>query len=166
MGRNVRMAHGESFDVELIDQGIVPRDLGWCIRLPGESGVDHSVLGHSHGIVAPVKRQVLLLVSDPVSEVGVAPPDGSLNLLAIGVEQELVMIKTMALLRGVGAIHPVSVQLARTYFRQIAVPDHVSLFADLDTKSLTFPRTVEQAKFHFLRVLSVEREVDAFAVPG
>jgi hypothetical protein len=114
MGLNVRVAHGESLDVELIDQGIVPRDLGWCIRFPGESGVDHSVLGHSNGIIAPVKRQVLLPVSDPVSEVGVAPPNGSLNLLAIGVEQELVVIKTMALLRGVWAIHPVSVQLART----------------------------------------------------
>src|ERR1700687_3576961 len=114
MGRNVRVAHGESFDVELMDQGIVPRDFGWCIRFPRESGVDHSVLGHSKGIIAPVKRQVLLLVSDPVCEVGVAPPDGSLNLLAIGVEQELVVIKTMALLRGVWAIHPVSVQLART----------------------------------------------------
>src|SRR5260370_41407091 len=114
MGGSVRVAHGKSFDVELIDQGIVPRDLGWCIRFPGESGVDHSVLGHSNGIIAPVKRQVLLLVSDPVSEVGVAPPDGSLNLRAIRVKQELVVIKTMALLRGVRAIHPVSVQLART----------------------------------------------------
>src|ERR1700686_1590281 len=114
MSRNVRVAHGESLDVELIDQGIVPRDLGWCIRFPGESGVDHSVLGHFHGIIAPIKRQVLLPVSDPVSEVGVAPPKASLNLLAIGVEQELVVIKTMALLRGVWAIHPVSVQLART----------------------------------------------------
>ena len=58
MGRNVWVAHGESLDVELIDRGIVPRDLGWRIRLPGESGVDHSVLGHSKGIIAPVKRQV------------------------------------------------------------------------------------------------------------
>src|ERR1700726_236856 len=103
MGWNVRVAHGKSLDMELTDQGIVPRSLEWCIRFPGESGVDHSVLGHSHGIVAPVKRQVLLPVSDLVSEVGVAPPDVSLNLLAIGVEQELVVIKTMALLRGVGA---------------------------------------------------------------
>jgi hypothetical protein len=36
----------------------------------------------------------------------------------------------------------------------------------LDTKRLTFPRTVEQAEFHFLRVFCVEREVDALAVPG
>src|ERR1035437_7541275 len=114
MGRNVRVVHCESLDVELIDQGIVPRNLGWCIRFPGESGVDHSVLGHSNGIIAPVKRQILLPVSDPVSEVGVAPLDGSLKLLAIGGEQELVGIKTMALLWGVWAIHPVSVQLSRT----------------------------------------------------
>src|ERR1700675_1662595 len=108
MGWNIRVAHGESLDMELIDQGIVPRNLEWCIRFPGESGVDHPVLGHSHGIIAPVKRQVLLPVPDPVSEMGVSPPDGSLKLLAIGVEQELVVIKTMALLRSVGAIHPVS----------------------------------------------------------
>src|SRR5712664_806952 len=114
MGRNVRVAHGESLDMELIDQGIVPTDLRWCVRFPGESGVDHSVLGHSNGIIAPVKSQVLLPVSDTVSERGVAPPEGSLNLLAIGVEQELVVIKPMALLRGVWTIHPVSVQLART----------------------------------------------------
>ena len=166
MSGNVRMAHGESLYVELINQGFVPRNSGWRIGSPGESGVDHPVLRHSGGIVAPVKRQVFLLVSDPVSEVGIAPADGSVNLLAIGVEQKFVVIESVALLRRIGPKHAVPVQLAGTYLRQVAVPDHVSLLGKRNAKRLPFSRNVEQAKFHFLRVLRVEREVDTFTVPG
>ena len=68
VGRNVRVALGESFDVEFINHGLVPGNPGRRIASPGEGGVDHSILGHSGGIVAPVKRQVLLLVPDPISE--------------------------------------------------------------------------------------------------
>ena len=163
---NVGVAHGESFDVKLVDDGLVPGNSGRRIRSPGEGGVDHAILRHSGSVVAPVERQILLLVSDPVSKVRVAPADGSLNLLAVGIEQKFVVIKTMPLLGSVRAIHSISVQLAGTHFWQIAVPDHVGLLGKRNAKSFTSARNVEQAKFHFLRVLGVEREVDALAVPG
>ncbi len=105
-------------------------------------------------------------MSDPVSEVGVTPADGSLNLLAIGVEQKFVVIESMALLGRVRAKHAVPVQLAGTHFGQVAVPDHVCLFGERNAKRLAFPGNVEEAKLHFLRVFRVEREVDAFAIPG
>src|ERR1700728_390860 len=40
LGGNIRVAHGESFNVELVDDGLVPGNPGWGIRSPGESGVD------------------------------------------------------------------------------------------------------------------------------
>jgi hypothetical protein len=85
--------------------------------------------------------------------VGVAPTDGSLNLLAIGIKKKFVVIKTMALLGGIRAIHPVCVQLTGTYFWQVTVPDHVSLLGKRGVKRLTFPRNIEQTKLHFLGVL-------------
>jgi hypothetical protein len=166
MGRNVRVAHGESLDVELINHGLMPGNTGRSIGSPCESGVNHSVLRHSGGIVAPVKRQVLLLVPDPVSKMRIAPPDGPLNLLAVGIKQKFVMIETMTLLGSIRAVDAVSIQLAGTYFRQISVPYHVSMFGQRDAKILMFPVAVKQAKLHLLRVLGVQREVDALTVPG
>jgi hypothetical protein len=92
--------------------------------------------------------------------------DGSLNLLAIRIQQKFVVIKTMALLGSIGAIYPVSVQLAGTSSWQIAVPYHVCLLGKRDAKILTSPGAIKQAKLHFLRVLGIQREVNAFAVPG
>ena len=165
LGGNIRLAHRESLYVEFVDDGLVPRDPGWGIRSPGESGVDHAVLRHSGGIVAPVKRQVLLFVSDSVPEVRVAPTDRSLNLLAVRIEQKFVMIKSMPLLGRVWAKHSIPVQLAGTHLGQVAMPDHIRLLGKRNAEDLTFAGNVEQAKFHFLRVLRVESEVDALAVP-
>ena len=76
------------------------------------------------------------------------------------------MIKSMALFRGVGAVHPISIQLAGAHLGQVAVPDHVGLLGKRNAKGLAFSSNVEQAELHFLGVLGVECEVDALAVPG
>src|SRR5271155_4991400 len=102
---------------------------------------------------------------DSVSEVRVTPTDSSLNLLAVGVEQKFVVIKSVPLLRSVGAKHAVPVQLAGTHLGQVAVPDHVCLLGKRNAEDFTFASNVEQAKFNFLRVLRVESEVHALTVP-
>jgi hypothetical protein len=159
------VAHGKSFYVELVDQGFVPGDFGRRVGSPSECGIDYPVFWHACGIVTPVKRQILLFVSDSVSKVGVAPTNGSVNLLAIRVEQKFVVIKTMASFRRIGTKHPISIQLARAYFRQVTVPDHIGLLGKRDAKGLAFSGDVEEAKLHLLRVLRVKREVDALAIP-
>jgi hypothetical protein len=96
----------------------------------------------------------------------VAPTDGSLNLLAIRIEQKFVVIKTMALLGSIRAVDTVSIQLAGTHFWQIPMPHHVSLLGKRDAKRLPPSGVVKQAKLHFLPVLGVQCEVNAFSVPG
>src|SRR5579863_2135229 len=76
------------------------------------------------------------------------------------------MIETMALLRRIRTIHPVSVQLTRTNFWQVAMPDHVSLFRKRNAKSLTLAGDIKQTEFHLLCVLRVKSEVDPLAVPS
>src|SRR5580692_436833 len=165
LSRDVGVAHGESFYMQLVDHRFVPGDPRTGIYPPGEGGVNHTVLWHPSGVVSPVKRKIFLLVSDSVSEVRVAPADCSLNLFSVGIEQKLVMIKSMPFLRRVRAEHSIPVQLTRTYLWQVAVPNHVRLLRKRNPNDLSFARSVEQAKFYFLCVLRVEREVHALAVP-
>ena len=55
MRGNVRMAHGESLHVQFINQGFVPGNSWRRVRSPGECGINHAILWHAGGIVAPVK---------------------------------------------------------------------------------------------------------------
>ena len=166
VGGNFGVALGEPFHVEFTNHSLVPWNPRRRIRSPGKSGVDDPVLGHPSGIVTPIKRQVLLLVSDAISKVRVAPNQWSLDLFAIGIEQKLVGIETMPLLRSIRAIHTVAVYLAGAHFGQVPVPDHIRLLGKGNAHRLTFPRSVEQAKLDFFRMLGIEREVDTFAVPS
>jgi hypothetical protein len=45
------------------------------------------------------------------------------------------------------------------------MPDHIGLLGKRNAKDLAFSGNIEQAEFHFLRMLRVEREVDALSVP-
>src|SRR5271157_953239 len=130
------MTFRKSLYVQLVNYGLVPGNTWWRIRSPGEGGIDHAIFRHAGGVVAPIKRQVLLLVSDSVSEVRVRPVQSSLNLLAIRIEKKFVGIKTVPLLGCVRAIDAVPVQLSRPNLRQVAVPDHVSLLGKRDADGL------------------------------
>src|SRR5271166_6413001 len=113
------MALCKPFDVQFVNQSLVPWDAGWGIRSPGEGGIDHAVFRHSGGIVPAIKRQVLLFVSYPISKVRIRPVQGSLKLLAIRIKKKFVWIKAMAAFGSVRAIHPIPVQLAGTNLGKI-----------------------------------------------
>src|SRR5690606_22406422 len=72
----------------------------------------------------------------------------------------------VALVRGVGAVHPVAVEQPGPRVGQVAVPDEVGALAQLDALDLAPALGVEQAQLDPLGVLRIQREVDAFAVPG
>lgn len=76
------------------------------------------------------------------------------------------MVKAMSLLRSVRSVHSISVQLARTGLRQVAMPDHIRLFGECDAKGFPLSGRIEQAQFNLLRVLRVEGKVDTFAIPN
>src|SRR5580692_5706044 len=109
VGGDIGVAHRESLDMEFINQSLMPGNFRRGIASPGESGVDYPILRHTRGIVAAVKRQILLLMSDLVSKVRIRPMEGALNLLAVGIKEKFMRIKTKASLRSIRPINPVPV---------------------------------------------------------
>jgi hypothetical protein len=63
-------------------------------------------------------------------------------------------------------MNAVGVDRAGTTGRQIAVPDFVCIFRQLDPLELGFTVLVEQAELDFGGVRREEREVDAEPAPG
>src|ERR1700752_164929 len=106
------MALGETLYVQLVDQSFVPRDAGRRIRSPGKGRIDYAILRHTGGIVAPIERQVFLLVPNSVSELRVAPANEAVNLFAVGIEKKLMVVKSMALFWGIRTVDSVTIQLA------------------------------------------------------
>jgi len=87
------MTDGESLDMGFVDNGAVPRRSGRGIGSPGESRIYHNSLQHARRAIPAVKREVLVPVSDLVTKMGIVPLHRALNLLGIGVEQQLVAIE-------------------------------------------------------------------------
>jgi hypothetical protein len=69
------------------------------------------------------------------------------------------------LLGSVRTVDPIPIELTRSSFGKVAVPDHVGLFRKGDAIDLTPARNVKEAKLDFFRVFGIESEVDPFAVP-
>ena len=67
--RYVRMPLRKPLDVELVDNGLVPRRAGRPVVAPGKGRIHDPALGHPGGVVLLVEGQVLLLGAEPVPEV-------------------------------------------------------------------------------------------------
>ena len=136
---HVGMALGEALDVELVDDGVLPRRARRPVVAPAKGAVDD--LG------APEARA-----------------DLADDQFCVRVEEELRAVEAMAaLLRAVDAV---AVEQARTRVRQVAVPDEVGALAELDALELAPAARVEEAELDARCVLGKEREVDPGAVPG
>src|SRR4051812_39823614 len=83
----------------------------------------------------------------------------------VGVEQQLVMIEPMALLRRVWSEGAIAIEQAGRRTGQIAVPDLVGVFRQRVARNLVAPGWLEQAKVNSLRMRREHREVDAEPVP-
>ena len=94
------------------------------------------------------------------------PLQAVLNLLGIGVEQELVTIEPEALGWLIRSVHAVSVKQSGTRFRQVTVPDLIGLLAQQNAVNFTPPKLIEQAQLNLLRGLGKKGEINAFSVPG
>jgi len=164
--RHIGVKLGEALDVQLVDHRILPRRARWCVVVPGESGIDDPALRHSRRAVARVERKILALVPDAVAEVRIAPPHLADDLARVRVEQQLVRVEAVALLGCIRTVHSVAVQHAGPRLRQVAVPHEVGALGHVDALDFAPTLRVEDAELHALGVLGVEREVDAFAVPG
>lgn len=72
----------------------------------------------------------------------------------------------MALLRQVGPVCAIAVQLARSDCAYVAVPDAVGAFAQYQPPQLLAPAGVEQAQFDPLGITGKDGKVAAFGSAG
>jgi len=166
VGRNVGVAHRVAAHVQLVDDRALPRHLRPALRPPGEGRIDHAALRDEGLAVARVERQVLVGRAERIAEHGRIPRELADQLLGIGVDEQLVRIEPMAGGRLVGPMHPIGVDGAGPRIRQVAVPDLVGVFGQLDAFELALALDVEQAELDLVRVRGKQREIHARSVPG
>jgi hypothetical protein len=163
---HVRVQPRIAVHVHLVDHAVVGHEVRVAVLAPVERGVDHLRARHAGGVVALVERQVVLLVADGVAEVRVAPLHAPDDAARIGVDQQLVRIEAVPLLRLVGPVHAIAVELAGAQLRQVAVPDEIGALAQRDALHLALAGLLEQAQLDLLGVAREQREIHPFAVPG
>ena len=141
-------------------------DFGLSRRPPGEGRVDDAAFLHQGRAVAFVERAILVGMLQLVAEQFGPPAQVPDKLLGIGIEHELVRIEPVSRVRFVRTMNAVGIDRARTTGRQVAVPDFVSIFRQLNPLELGFTVLVEQAELDLGGMGREEREVDAEPVPG
>ena len=164
--RHVLAQLRQAFDVRLVDDGVFPRHLRMPVVAPGVGLVDHHRFEHRARVVAAVERQVLALVADAIGQMRVGPGELAAEPLAVGIDQQLVVIEAVPGLRIVGAVNAIAVELARLGVGQIDVPDVLGALRHRDAVDLVPPALVEQAKLDLLGGAGEQREVRAAPVPG
>jgi hypothetical protein len=97
--------------------------------------------------------------------VRIIPRELTAELLGVRVDQQLVGVEAMAVIRFIRAVHAVAVKLARRDVRQIDVPHVVGALRQHDALDLALAFAIEQAQFDFRRIGGEQSEIGAAAVP-
>ena len=163
---HMRMQLRESPNVGLIDDRAVPgghADTG--LALPVEVGVDDHALGHERRAVALIEAQIVVLGADGVAEDGVIPLQLADVAAGIRIEQQLVRVETMPGIGLVGTMHAQPVYRARVHIFDVAVPDLIGVFRQLQPFELLLALGVEQADFHLGGIGRKQGEIRSLAVP-
>lgn len=105
------------------------------------------------------------MVKDVAEQLG-APTQLADQLPGVGIEHELVGIEAVPGVGFIGAMDAVAVDGAGTGRGQIAVPDFVCVFRELDPFQFGLAAIVKQAELDFRCVGRKQREIHAEAVPG
>src|SRR5438309_842513 len=96
----------------------------------------------------------------------IARDERTCERLGIGIEQQLVGIEAMAMLRLIGAMNAVAVLCAWADIGEIAVPDIVGALQQAEPLQLAAIAGIEQAQFDLLRICRKDRKVCPDAVEG
>jgi hypothetical protein len=155
---------GKPFDVDFVEDRLVPGNRRLAIPQPRERGIDHLALRHERCAVALVERQVVAALQ-PIPENFRPPGKFSLESLGVRVQKQLIRVVTTTGRRFIGAIHPVPVQRVRAQVRQIDVPHFIRVLRKLDSLHFLLPAPIEKAQLYFARRRREQREVDAHPVP-
>ena len=133
----------KAFDVHLVDDRLVPRNLRAPLGPPGEGRIDHPGLRDEGRAVAHVERQVLVLRANGVAEQGIVPFQGADELLRIGVDEKLVRIEAMAGIRLIRPVNPETIDRPGSGVGEIAVPDLIGVFGEIEALGLGIAVVVE-----------------------
>src|ERR1700730_17797243 len=86
--------------------------------------------------------------------------------LRIGVEQQLIRIEAVPLLRLVGTVHAEPVNSAWRHSGQITMPYFVGVLRLIDPRRLALAAIVVETNLDAAGMRREQREIDAFPVPG
>lgn len=165
--RHLRVAHGHTAHVRLVDDRAIPRRAGRLIVAPGKGRLDDHALREITGAVARIQPEVRPFVSVRISAQDLVPAHGPGDRLGVRIQEELLRIEAMALLGRKGAMDAVAVELARPQIRQKRVPDLVRALAQRNARALVRALgRVKEAQLHGGGVLGENGEVDAVTGPG
>src|SRR5690606_6071174 len=88
------------------------------------------------------------------------------QLARVRIDEQLVRIEAMTLLGLVGPVNAIAVDRARAEPFDVAMPDLVGIFGQLDALELPLAVAVEQAQLDLGRMRREQREIDPFTVPA
>ena len=130
--RDSRHQLREALDVDFVNDGLFPRSLRQAIVAPRERGIHDQSERREGGGVAVVERQVFGRIPIAVTEQAVVPLQPASDGPGIRVQQQLVRIEAMPLVRVVGAGDPQSIQRTGLEVREITVEDVERPLGELD----------------------------------
>ena len=161
IGRHRQIAHGQAFDMRFIDHTFRQR----AGRPLGQGGhgalIDHHRLRHGEGAVAGVIGQIAPVGADPVAHQRIRPSQPAVPRPGIGVDQQFMRVKTVALLGRIRPVNPVAVALPGFHAIDPQVPDVTLAFGDQQAGHLAAAIVGEQAEFDEMGVGGKDGEVDA-----
>ena len=165
--RHVLALLRQAFDVRLVDDGVFPGDAAGAARSPQVKASSTTTdFGMPRALSRRSNDRSARALPSAIAEMRIAPDQAAGEPLGIGIEQQLVRIEAVAVLRLVRPVHAVAVELARRDVGQIAVPDIVGALRQRDALELARALAVEQAELDLRRIGGEQREVGAAAVPG
>ena len=157
---DVRLGLGESLDVHLVDDGVVPGVPGLPVVVPVEVGVGHDRARREGTAVRVARRPVQ--ISRDVGVERLVPLRQPFDRPGVGVEKELGGIAALALGRHIRSVDAEPVALPWPDSRPVAVPDEAGAFGKVVVAFLAV--VVEEAQLDPGRRFGEQREVGAVAV--
>jgi hypothetical protein len=152
----------EAFQMRLVNDRLLERDVGRGVPLPVEHIVDHDRLRDRGGVVPGVERKILVLCIQVIGEQQVvfvhALPG---QRFRVRIDQKLLLVEPQTLGGTVLSPHLVCVELSRLEPGNKNVPDILRPALDLDDVRGPAARAVKEEEEHFLRVFRIKREVHA-----
>ncbi len=160
------MEHRKPSHVHLVDQRPVHGRAGRPVVAPSKGRIDDGGQRRKRGVIPRIERDICRRVADLVSEEGIVPTHHSADVFGIGVQEDLVRIETVPVLRFIGAVNAIAVELSGHDVRKVDMPDLLGLFGQRDPHAISLcVGPIEQAEFDLRGILRIQGEVDALAVP-